>query len=109
VSPFLYDSVDRIIRDPERKLGWDDRLCGIIRNALSAGVIPRRYALGAAAALYEKNLTGEKAVLKLKTIWGQTNRGEEKVLKLVEEAFEIIKGWKEENTKSLWEYSRKKF
>jgi hypothetical protein len=45
--------------------------------------------------------------LKLKTIWGRTNRGEEKVLKLVEEAFEIIKGWKEGNTKSLWEYSRK--
>ena len=109
VSPFLYDSVDRIIRDPERKLGWDDRLLGIIRNALSAGVIPRRYALGVAAALYEENLTGERAVLKLKTIWGQTNRGEEKVLKLVKEAFEIIKGWKEGNTKSLWEYSREKF
>jgi mannitol-1-phosphate 5-dehydrogenase len=109
VSPFLYDPIDRIIRDPERKLGWDDRLCGIIRNALSAGVIPRRYALGVAAALYEKNLTGEKAVLKLKTIWGRTNRGEEKVLKLVGEAFEIIKGWKEKNVESLWEYSKKNF
>ncbi len=108
VSPFLYDSIDRIIRDPERKLGWNDRLSGIIRNALSAGVIPRRYALGAAAALYEKNLTGGGAISKLKSIWGETNKGEEKVLKLVEEAFEVIKGWKESNCRSLWEYSKKK-
>ena len=108
VSPFLYDSVDRIIRDPERKLGWNDRLIGIIRNALSAGVVPGRYALGAAAALYEKNLTEKKAILKLQSIWGQSNRGEEKVLKLVGEAFGVIKGWKEGKLGSLWDYSKRK-
>ena len=40
VSPALADSVDRVIRDPERKLGWDDRLIGAIRLCLSQKVDP---------------------------------------------------------------------
>ena len=51
VNPHLRDLVDRIIRDPRRKLGWDDRLVGTMRLALSQGIAPRRYAAGAAAAL----------------------------------------------------------
>lgn len=47
----LEDRVDRIIRDPARKLGWDDRLIGMIRLALRAGVEPVRYALATVAAL----------------------------------------------------------
>ncbi len=119
VSPFLYDPIDRVIRDSQRKLGWNDRLSGIIRNALSAGVMPGRYALGVAAALYLENLTSEKAILKLKSIWGKTRERDEKALEapqseikfvtlLVGEAFEIIKGWKHSSYRSLWEYSRKK-
>ncbi len=50
-NPHLRDTVERVGRDPQRKLGWDDRLIGTIRLALSQGVTPRRYALGAAAAL----------------------------------------------------------
>ena len=51
VNPWLRDAVDRIIRDPRRKLAWDDRLIGTMRLALSAGVTPYRFATGAAAAL----------------------------------------------------------
>ena len=51
VNPHLRDAVDRIIRDPRRKLGWDDRLVGTMRLALREGVEPRRYASGAAAAV----------------------------------------------------------
>lgn len=51
VNPWLSDAVDRVIRDPRRKLGWDDRLVGTIRVALEQGIRPRRYAVGAAAAL----------------------------------------------------------
>jgi mannitol-1-phosphate 5-dehydrogenase len=51
VNPFLLDDVERVGRDPERKLGWDDRLIGTIRVALQQGIQPRRYAFGAAAAL----------------------------------------------------------
>ncbi|MPN14370.1 Mannitol-1-phosphate 5-dehydrogenase [bioreactor metagenome] len=47
VSPALADSVDRVIRDPERKLGWNDRLIGAIRLCLAQNVAPDRLAEGA--------------------------------------------------------------
>ena len=50
-NPWLRDRTERIIRDTRRKLGWDDRLIGTMRRALDARVTPRRFALGAAAAL----------------------------------------------------------
>ena len=50
-NPHLLDTVERVGRDPQRKLGWDDRLIGTLRTALGQGIAPRRYALGAAAAL----------------------------------------------------------
>jgi mannitol-1-phosphate 5-dehydrogenase len=50
MNPYLRDRTDRVTRDPRRKLGWDDRLIGTMRLALDAGVTPRRFALGAAAA-----------------------------------------------------------
>ena len=50
-NPYLRDRTERVIRDTPRKLGWEDRLIGTMRLALDAGVAPRRFALGAAAAL----------------------------------------------------------
>lgn len=50
VNPYLKDRVDRIIRDPRRKLGWDDRLVGTMRRAVESEISPRRFAVGAAAA-----------------------------------------------------------
>jgi mannitol-1-phosphate 5-dehydrogenase len=50
-NPYLRDRTERVIRDTPRKLSWDDRLVGTMRLALDAGVTPRRFALGAAAAL----------------------------------------------------------
>jgi mannitol-1-phosphate 5-dehydrogenase len=51
LRPSLGDTVERITRDPGRKLGWNDRLVGTMRLALRQGIVPRRYARGAAAAL----------------------------------------------------------
>ena len=51
VNPFLHDSVERVGRDPQRKLEWDDRLVGTLRVALHQDVQPSRYAFGTAAAL----------------------------------------------------------
>jgi mannitol-1-phosphate 5-dehydrogenase len=51
VNPNLQDTVERVGRGPERKLGWHDRLVGTMRLALSQGITPARYAVGAAAAL----------------------------------------------------------
>jgi mannitol-1-phosphate/altronate dehydrogenase len=50
-NPFLVDLIERVTRDTERKLGWNDRLAGTMRLALEQGILPQRYALGAAAAL----------------------------------------------------------
>jgi len=50
-NPCLRDLVERVGRDPQRKLGWDDRLIGTMRMVLSQDLEPRCYALGAAAAL----------------------------------------------------------
>jgi mannitol-1-phosphate/altronate dehydrogenase len=50
-NPYLGDTVDRVGRDPARKLEWNDRLVGTIRVALRQGVNPRRYAFGTAAAI----------------------------------------------------------
>ena len=49
VNPLLLDTIERVTRDPDRKLGWNDRLIGTIRLALAAGVDPERFAFGAAA------------------------------------------------------------
>lgn len=106
VNPFLYDLVDRIIRDPRRKLGWDDRIVGTMRNALAYGITPHRYALGVAAALYQRNLRRQEALSNLESVWG--NNVEEKlktkILSIIGEAFEIIREWKESGEKSLYKF-----
>lgn len=53
LNPHLGDRVERITRDPRRKLGWNDRLVGLLRLALAAGISPRHFALGAAAAVHQ--------------------------------------------------------
>ena len=51
VNPYLRDPVDRVTRDPVRKLGWEDRLIGSMKLAYRAGVEPKILAKGAALAL----------------------------------------------------------
>ena len=51
INPFLRDPVDRVTRDPVRKIGWDDRLLGSMRLACKAGVEPCLLAKGAGIAL----------------------------------------------------------
>jgi len=50
-NPYLHDAVDRICRDPARKLAYGDRLVGTMRECLKQGVEPKLLAAGAAAAL----------------------------------------------------------
>ena len=51
LNPHLRDAVERVVRDPRRKLGWDDRLIGTMRLALRENIQPCLYAKGARAAL----------------------------------------------------------
>jgi mannitol-1-phosphate 5-dehydrogenase len=62
VNPWLQDAVERVIRDPVRKLSWNDRLIGTMRLALDGGITPHRFARAAAAA---KALLGRD----LETLW----------------------------------------
>jgi hypothetical protein len=99
-NPYLHDRVERVIRDPLRKLGWDDRFFGTMRMALEAGIEPRVMALGAAAAAAfalesEGTRGGEPAGAAsgavrrlLQRLWGPEDGGSlrERCLSLVEEA-----------------------
>jgi mannitol-1-phosphate 5-dehydrogenase len=53
VNPYLRDPVDRVTRDPKRKLGWNDRLMGSIRLAMRTGLFPQRMIAVARIALQE--------------------------------------------------------
>ncbi len=52
-NPWLHDTVARTIRDPVRKLGYDDRLFGAMRVCLEHGVEPATLAAGARAGIAE--------------------------------------------------------
>ena len=51
----LGDTVERVARDPARKLGRDDRIIGAARQCLDAGIPPDHIALVAAAAARYRN------------------------------------------------------
>jgi mannitol-1-phosphate/altronate dehydrogenase len=100
INPYLRDTVQRVGRDPERKLGWDDRLIGTMRMALGQGIEPRRYGFGAAAALAQvapSTSKGESSpVSVLKALWHETERDaqeERAVLHFVEEGRHWFSRW----------------
>jgi mannitol-1-phosphate 5-dehydrogenase len=47
-SPTLRDSIERVVRDPQRKLSWNDRMIGAVRLCQSQGIQPANL-LGAVA------------------------------------------------------------
>ena len=85
LNPYLRDQVARIIRDPRRKLAWDDRLIGTMRLALSQGLEPLRTAAGAKAALRLLE-TETDAPFDLAELWPQADAKErQRVLALCEQ------------------------
>lgn len=74
-NPYLRDAVERVIRDPIRKLGWEDRLIGTMRLAMEAGIEPVLFARGARLALdqllrEQPNLTRQQG---LDLCWEKSN------------------------------------
>jgi mannitol-1-phosphate 5-dehydrogenase len=107
-NPFLRDTVERVGRDPRRKLGWDDRLVGTMRVALAQNVQPRRYALGAAAALASLDLTtliSAKPIAGwLRPVWQPAEPGSaevEAVLRMIESGRSRLKRWLESDFENL--------
>jgi mannitol-1-phosphate 5-dehydrogenase len=105
LNPFVRDAVARVGRVPERKLGWDDRLIGAMRRALAADVIPRRYALGAAAALLWLNVPPTQTEAYLIALWRRSTppdaKEERKVLRLIAEASQRLQMWIQQNFPKL--------
>ena len=98
-NPYLRDTVERVGRDPQRKLGWDDRLIGTMRVALSQGIEPWRYAVGAAAALETMDPAAgadTSAETLLGPIWREASpekRERKSVLGLVEVGRRRLRRW----------------
>ena len=67
-NPFLKDAIDRITRDPERKLSWEDRAIGTMRLIMAQGITPESFAIGARAAALEW-ADGADAKAKLAELW----------------------------------------
>ncbi len=95
-NPFLHDDVERIIRDPKRKLGWSDRFFGTMRAALEAGIQPKALALGAAAAASAAGVSPEAAREHFLALWGSEAAGEERetCLSLVQDAMSRLASWR---------------
>jgi mannitol-1-phosphate 5-dehydrogenase len=107
-NPYLRDTVERVGRDPQRKLGWDDRLIGTMRLALDQGVEPWRYAVGAAAALVMMDPTAAEsdasAEILLGPIWHETsspNHERQSVLDLIETSRKRLRRWQESGFRDL--------
>ncbi|MCX7708173.1 MAG: hypothetical protein N2204_09210, partial [Anaerolineae bacterium] len=99
-NPYLGDTAERVGRDPQRKLGWDDRLIGTMRVALAQGIEPRRYAIGAAAALavlFPRLLSEDASLPALCTpLWAEAApdpQEVEAVLTRIEARLRFVRGW----------------
>ncbi len=100
-NPHLGDTVERVGRDPRRKLGWSDRLVGTVRLALSEGVCPLRFALGTAAgfALVDSDAVTRSGALAdpARSIWQPSGPAPEsvaEVLDVLEKGREIFTLWR---------------
>jgi hypothetical protein len=87
VNPFLTDRVDRVCRDLERKLGWEDRVIGTMRLILGQNIVPSVFAEGAALAVHRLfGSDGQEAEQGLKALWGLRNGEAEALLHLIRDA-----------------------
>ena len=99
----IVDSIERNARDPQRKLGKDDRLVGSARMVLSCGIRPENLCTAIACAVYYRNPEDSSAVdlekvvkeegidAVLEKICGIEPEGELGIL--IKEKIEKIKEW----------------
>jgi mannitol-1-phosphate 5-dehydrogenase len=101
MNPLLRDTIERVTRDTVRKLGWDDRLIGTMRLTLAQGIQPRRYALGAAAALaalHPPILDGDGTVdAILGSIWKAAVDEQRAINQAIEAALGALRAWRVAN------------
>ncbi len=107
-NPYLGDTVERVGRDPGRKLEWDDRLVGTVRLALQQGLNPVRYAMGTAAAVtaLDKSALDSNMPLQelLDPVWHKASPNpaeREVVLRAVEEGRTRLRLWRHDGFPNL--------
>ncbi len=106
-NPHLGDTVERVGRDPARKLGWVDRLVGTIRLALAHGVAPRRFAVGAAAAALALSPGLVDPAPVLTPLWkGAPHAEQDAVLRLIEEGRSLLSRWRASSFPDLDRFAR---
>ena len=100
MNPYLRDTIERVGRDPQRKLGWDDRLIGTMRFCLAEAIHPIRYAFGTAAALavIDRSILNDGTTVTdiLLALWSGTKieaREQAAVLALIESGLTSLKQW----------------
>ena len=100
----LNDTVERVARDPRRKLGYEDRFFGTIRLCLEFGTGGSRFAFGAACALSEL-LGGARAESDpapfLRELWGREDRELEETAR---RAWRLLCAWREAGRPKLREF-----
>ena len=82
VNPYLDDTMERVARDPERKLGWEDRLVGALRMCLAESSPAPGLALGvvlAAQDLHRQRGGAESIVDLLRDVWAEEEPDAEEV------------------------------
>ncbi len=89
-NPLLGDRVDRVARDPRRKLGWHDRLVGPIRLALAHGIEPQRFAAGIVAAVRYLDATIPRNAAAIRDVLEELWRSEEAPHEEVERVLELV-------------------
>ncbi|HAK95102.1 MAG TPA: hypothetical protein DCM87_08905 [Planctomycetes bacterium] len=99
--PSLSDAVARVGRDPDRKLGFDDRLIGTLRLCLGLGSEGARFAFGAAAAYAWKDAaaTADTDIYReLTRMWG---REDERLAQPLRAAWRRFNEWRERGRPDL--------
>ncbi len=107
MNPFLMDTIARVGRDPRRKLGWNDRLIGTMRLARSQGIVARRYAVGAAAALPLVSRPDDPLAAQIVPIWepDRPDRAEQDaMLWEVEQGRRFLDRWRAAGYPNLHEF-----
>ena len=95
-NPHLKDLVERVGRDPKRKLGVEDRMINTMRQCYEYNIEPKLYALGVAAALMllKEGIKRDGIKKQLNKIWGNKDfQYRDDIIGLVEKAFGHLKLW----------------
>jgi len=86
-NPHLSDPIERAARDPQRKLGANDRIFGTMRLCLEQGIEPANMAIGATAGLKYfkgKNIKPEDIEPLLNELWqSEENEYKSEIIKLL--------------------------